>query len=270
MKCPKCGYTSYDYLDECRKCHHPLGEVRTLLNLTMLRPPQPETAAGLPFPASEGTDEAVNETTDTYIGTPDGSTGSRSPATAGNDLSTMELEGTADTESIPTMPSGAAGVTTVPPPPLESLGTMDMLEDEEPEWKPSAESFERSSTPPSTDRPEMDLGPELEELELDSAGSFEYLDMEIDPADSLELKPEAEDNLELELESEVDLALELEGLDSRTGEFTSEAYTAAEGKDIRLATDEQLLDLELDLEDDEELVKLLAETDPENNRKETR
>ena len=26
MKCPKCGYTSFDYLDECKKCGKELSE----------------------------------------------------------------------------------------------------------------------------------------------------------------------------------------------------------------------------------------------------
>jgi len=26
MKCPKCGYTSFDYLDECKKCGKELNE----------------------------------------------------------------------------------------------------------------------------------------------------------------------------------------------------------------------------------------------------
>jgi ribosomal protein S27AE len=26
MKCPKCGYTSFDYLDECKKCGKDLAE----------------------------------------------------------------------------------------------------------------------------------------------------------------------------------------------------------------------------------------------------
>ena len=38
MKCPKCNYTSFDYLTECRKCGQLLDEVRKRLNLQVSKP----------------------------------------------------------------------------------------------------------------------------------------------------------------------------------------------------------------------------------------
>ncbi|GAB4259450.1 hypothetical protein [Deferrisoma sp.] len=38
MKCPKCGYTSFDHLDECKRCGTDLRDVRTLLGLIVVRP----------------------------------------------------------------------------------------------------------------------------------------------------------------------------------------------------------------------------------------
>ncbi len=38
MKCPKCGYTSFDYLRECKKCGEILDDCRQSLNLKMLEP----------------------------------------------------------------------------------------------------------------------------------------------------------------------------------------------------------------------------------------
>lgn len=36
MKCPKCGYTSFDYLDSCKKCNNALGEFKTRYGLRSL------------------------------------------------------------------------------------------------------------------------------------------------------------------------------------------------------------------------------------------
>ncbi|NPA24256.1 MAG: hypothetical protein GXO34_00325 [Deltaproteobacteria bacterium] len=38
MKCPKCGYTSFDYLEECKKCGEILDDCRKALNLKMSEP----------------------------------------------------------------------------------------------------------------------------------------------------------------------------------------------------------------------------------------
>ncbi len=38
MKCPKCGYTSFDYLMECKKCGEILENSRRALNLKMTEP----------------------------------------------------------------------------------------------------------------------------------------------------------------------------------------------------------------------------------------
>ena len=38
MKCPKCGYTSFDYLRECKKCGEILDDCRQSLNLKMVEP----------------------------------------------------------------------------------------------------------------------------------------------------------------------------------------------------------------------------------------
>jgi hypothetical protein len=38
MKCPKCSYVSYDYLDACRKCHIDLVKFKQKFNLMVLQP----------------------------------------------------------------------------------------------------------------------------------------------------------------------------------------------------------------------------------------
>jgi hypothetical protein len=42
MKCPKRGYTSFPYLESCRKCGHALAEQRAALGLYALRPDPPD------------------------------------------------------------------------------------------------------------------------------------------------------------------------------------------------------------------------------------
>ena len=47
MKCPKCGYVSFDYLDSCRQCSTNLTETRKKLGLELLPSSVPETLLGL-------------------------------------------------------------------------------------------------------------------------------------------------------------------------------------------------------------------------------
>jgi hypothetical protein len=42
MKCPKCGYTSFPYLESCRQCGHRLAEQRAALGIYALRPDPPD------------------------------------------------------------------------------------------------------------------------------------------------------------------------------------------------------------------------------------
>ncbi|TLN04212.1 hypothetical protein FDZ71_12165 [bacterium] len=38
MKCPKCGYTSFDYLNECKKCGTDISDVRAMLGIIAIAP----------------------------------------------------------------------------------------------------------------------------------------------------------------------------------------------------------------------------------------
>lgn len=42
MKCPKCGYTSFPYLESCGKCAHGLAEQRAAMGIYALRPDPPD------------------------------------------------------------------------------------------------------------------------------------------------------------------------------------------------------------------------------------
>lgn len=51
MKCPKCNYTSFDYLDSCRKCGADLRDVRGVIQIIAV-PPE-EKAPTYPRPAEQ-------------------------------------------------------------------------------------------------------------------------------------------------------------------------------------------------------------------------
>ncbi len=58
MKCPKCGYTSFDYLDACKRCKGDLRDARTLLQIIAVSPEErvpspPPAAAQAPAPEPE-------------------------------------------------------------------------------------------------------------------------------------------------------------------------------------------------------------------------
>jgi hypothetical protein len=273
MKCPKCGYTSHDYLDECRKCHHPLGEVRTLLNLTILRPPQAKAIGDTTMPIAESTVKAEN-----LVDPPDDAAASITPATARGELSTTEMETTTDFKTPPPPPDTAASPATSPPP-LESLGTMDMLDRDARGWG-DPPSLERD-----TSEPTMETEPGLEADKPGGASATEMgLNLDLETDRSLGLAFETGGKEEFGLEQELQLAvigatdeipgeelnlsdadidqigLELEGIEVPVAEALGDEDAAA----IQMDADEQLLGL--DLENDEELLKLLAETDPDNNQ----
>ena len=47
MKCPSCGYISFDYLDTCKRCGNNLTSVRDLVNITSAGPNTPFLLASL-------------------------------------------------------------------------------------------------------------------------------------------------------------------------------------------------------------------------------
>ena len=53
MKCPKCGYTSFDYLDECKKCGKDLAEHKEKYNIrSLMFPGAAGAAAAAPVAAA--------------------------------------------------------------------------------------------------------------------------------------------------------------------------------------------------------------------------
>lgn len=55
MKCPKCSYTGFDYLDICKKCGTDLRDTRSLLQIIAVSPEERApnvSAAGRPAPGA--------------------------------------------------------------------------------------------------------------------------------------------------------------------------------------------------------------------------
>jgi hypothetical protein len=95
MKCPKCGFTSFDYLDECKKCGVDISDVRSQLGIIAVSPD--ERAASSPTGMMAGDSSGVG--------------GAEAPADAdglgdatflGEDLSEDTFEDTFDSMVEPT------------------------------------------------------------------------------------------------------------------------------------------------------------------------
>ena len=70
MKCPKCNYTTFDYLDTCPRCGKDMTSEKAKLNISSIKPKPPfllgsltgdlsDSSVGIPIP--ENSEEAVEE-----------------------------------------------------------------------------------------------------------------------------------------------------------------------------------------------------------------
>lgn len=69
MKCPKCGYTSFDYLESCKKCNNALGEFKAKYGLRSLlfpnRTQQPiATVVAAALPSAAAAPAEISDSTD--------------------------------------------------------------------------------------------------------------------------------------------------------------------------------------------------------------
>lgn len=65
MKCPKCGYHSFDHLDSCKKCSHDLIAHKEKFNLRgFFSPGQP---AASPEPVADVSDDTTDEPGDDAV-----------------------------------------------------------------------------------------------------------------------------------------------------------------------------------------------------------
>lgn len=66
MKCPKCGYHSFDHLDICKKCNKDLVEHKTKFNLRGFFS-SAAVAAAVPEPIIDESDNDLDQATDSSV-----------------------------------------------------------------------------------------------------------------------------------------------------------------------------------------------------------
>jgi len=200
MKCPKCNYTSFDYLTECKKCGQLLDEVKKRLNLQLSKPtinieetvdPEAESIVKESATNEEKTDPFANQ--------------EASLADAGKQEEDELITVSMATESLP---------------PLEGLGTMGAIQDED-----------------SLVKEKDDIG-------------FESVQAEESQEITTEFNPSDEQLEELQIQEEPDMEEEMPELDIEISADTGDKLEDYDHeKVIELTEDDQIFDLELDLED---------------------
>lgn len=197
MKCPKCNYTSFDYLTECKKCGQLLDEVKRRLNLQLSKPSSDIVETVNQEAESIGENPAIDEEKTDQINDQE-----EFLADAGKQEEEEVISSTGD--SLP---------------PLEGLGSMADLENED---SMAEEKNDIKFEPVLTEENQeiiAGFNPSDEQLEdlnfqedYDLKEEISALDSKI-PGDDVD-KPEAYDHekvIELTAEEQIfDLELELE------------------------------------------------------------
>jgi hypothetical protein len=222
MKCPKCGYTSFPYLESCRKCGQRLAEQHATFGPYALRPDPPDlwlayqalnmdaASATLTPPLSTPAidhgqlDEIELDLAETEQASP-GTQEVDEQADATLDLiPTLDLEPVSEGE-LPPAESSAEAVSSqesVMPQPLELSELGDIALELEEAADPGGKSPERTQTP--TESPEvkqvydLDLDEDLDGLTLGAA--IEGSRADDDDEETAEYTLEIEDDLELEVD----------------------------------------------------------------------
>ncbi len=238
MKCPKCSYTSFDYLKECKKCGEILEGSRKSLNLKMLEPTL-FTNLYIDEPAKS----TLSQVEPAFTGTSDPVSG---PADGDfileNKFTAPDRAGIDPAAAIDTGREDFSG--------LGNLGKMNEIEARA---TPEAAGFDHSSLS-ELDKSKADTLDDLEFTSFDNepaAESTNLLELDGLEIDDLDLfsdmsevssdKPAVDDNnLELNLnDAEVDKHLK-------------------SSEDI---VEDGSIELELDMDDDKSLDDLLADLD---------
>jgi hypothetical protein len=241
MKCPKCGYTSFPYLESCRKCGHALTEQRAALGLYALRPDPPDLL--LAFEAARAD---IIEATRTP------------PVSAPIDLGRLEEIDLDLEEAGPATPGPyeVGGQAAAAPDSMPTLEGEDVAEEEFQPPEPCAEQ----SSPQATIMPQtLDLsGLENITLELENA-----VDLEGGPAESAQ---PPKDSPEGQAVYDLDLYADLDALPLRPLADSSQRGDADDDEEVVEYTLEIEEDLifeggELELEQDED-----AEAEDDDDR----
>ena len=249
MKCPKCNYTSFDYLKECKKCGEILEENRRALNLKIVEPTlftnlysdEPENVnLAQVEPAFTGSSEPENKQLendfilDNEFSAPEKNELDITPKVSSEKNNLTELGGLGSMDSI--------GSRTIPE--TDDFNKGVEIELDKPKTEPLDDLELTSSFTSDQVAPETPETNELEALEIDD------LDLFTDLSDTSETAP-------IDLDKD-NIAFELNMDDpeiKNPGGFDSHKVNAVE---------EGSIELELDMDDDKSLDDLLADLD--NNK----
>jgi hypothetical protein len=234
MRCPKCGYFSFDHLDKCAKCDKEMTEVRQDLNLQDFEPEVPFLLGSLVGDmqgAAGGDDQGLSLTKETDL------------ALSGLDTSgPITMEGTMDMEGMEqTLDAGAVGDLELDEISLDDLGDIEA----------GGAEIELEELPAGEDEGFMGLEVEMDELEETLAGE-DVSDLELIPDDeTVDASPEAavdtaseEPMFELDLDDN-DLTALADELDTGLGEEPAAdvpelepAASKESGSDVGLSEDD--------------------------------
>jgi hypothetical protein len=190
MRCPKCGFTSFPYLESCRKCGQSLVEHRAVFGLYALRPDPPDLLA-----AYRTTQVNVDETEVTL---PQPASDIDSGTFDGIDLD-REEDGPA---TAPTFPHQGSQPRTFDPDDLEGI-TLEL------ENATDLGSASLEATPPPT---ESSAARQVYDLDLDEDLDARVLSPKIDESGAQEHDEEVAEYT-LEIDDEVELEFEINELD---------------------------------------------------------
>ncbi len=242
MKCPKCGYTSFDYLRECKKCGETLDDCRQSLNLKMVEPTLFVDLEDEPSESIATENKPTPEVSESIFSDPDflpppTPPTNQSTAIDPSKLTTASVLMTSgELPAAPPIETASAG--------LGSLGSMDNIQPR-PNKQIDSEIL-----------PKLDLGTTTDGVEgLELSPSFNpdnhTAPVEDNKKDEFSLF-EDESNEQTDLNELIDNDIPFE-------------FSASDlESDINLKTppdnsDNDLIELELDMEDEESLDQILAD-----------
>lgn len=240
MKCPKCDYTSFDYLRECKKCGEALDDSREFLNLKM----------GEPTLFVNLKDESPEDTVD-----PEPSILKESMVTDSSPSPLLDSSQPDDSEIFTT----SSNITTEEEPIHEKpavnispgLGTLGSMESVKPH------SYEKNAI---DDLPKIELESPTNEISgLELTPSFNHAESTL-----IDDKQEIETSLFADGDEEKTDMGDLLQEDIPFEFSTNDLENDIELKLTDENDDKDLIELELDMEDEESLDQILADLQSDN------
>jgi hypothetical protein len=235
MKCPKCGYTSFPYLEHCRKCGQGLTEQRAAFGLYALRPDAPDLLLAYQALNTGATSATLTEPLST-------------PSSDLGQLEEIELELAEAEPARPDAQGGRAQADTAP----DVMPTLDLEPVPEGELPPVESSAEQGSSQEAVMPQTLDLSALGDTtLELENAADLGGTSPE--SAQTQRESPQVKQVYDLDLDEDLDgltLGAAVEGSRGDNDEEEAADYTLEIDDDLELEVDE--LELEEDDEEDDD------------------